>query len=561
MVLFSSSEEIKTRLISNIENDFEIVNLGIVTKLLGVEFDHTNGEIKLRQMKYIEKLAKDYGIEENAKIRVPVTPGTTLFKPKEGHTVENFSFRLLVGLLMFLALRDRPDIVFRYILVAIQYSAQWNLDLKHIPIVDKPLCKSPEEALKFFCELFLIVHQNCNCKRICNNIEYLPFPLADEDIYSNEVVIRPQTPFVHTVKEYYLISLISLICDIGGNLGLYLGLSILSMTDLLIACSKLCFARRNNNKLYTLTKRIYMTMTQITGDNNGPTYPVIVIAFEYIFKGEKRVARRIVWLFILLVSVIICSLQATKLVNFYLSEPIYTSLEIARDIKVSLPDVVMCINSDKFLTLFGFVGLDSEWRYNYSTVFGECAVLHRGLQTFVGPLTSYRTLALQTEKSCPICENRIFLIPDGEYFNLKKQINVGCGMTTNILIQRQTIIKLNIKRRPCGSHEESTECEEKCKLQRFQENITCSLPFVSGDSLSRCNTSTTAKETRAAYFRAYLRTDSIEQCACLPKCNETTYVPAIIYSDLKKNLAFTLIDLFSDMGSTLSSVLGMSVLT
>uniref|UniRef100_T1ILY0 RNase H type-1 domain-containing protein n=1 Tax=Strigamia maritima TaxID=126957 RepID=T1ILY0_STRMM len=61
-------------------------------------------------MKYIEKLAKDYGIEENAKIRVPVTPGTTLF-----------SFCLLVGSIMFLALRSRPDILFSVI-----YLSQFN---------------------------------------------------------------------------------------------------------------------------------------------------------------------------------------------------------------------------------------------------------------------------------------------------------------------------------------------------------------------------------------------------------------------------------------------------
>uniref|UniRef100_T1JET5 Uncharacterized protein n=1 Tax=Strigamia maritima TaxID=126957 RepID=T1JET5_STRMM len=396
----------------------------------------------------------------------------------------------------------------------------------------------------------------------------------------------------------------------------------------------MCFARRNkakSDKLYASIRRIYATQKICE-----PTYPII--GFDYIFKRGKSV-KRIVWSFLLVMAVIMCGVQATKLVNFYSSEPIYTSLEVVQDEKVSLPDAVICADSDRFLlkrkkwdrkmkrdvdkcqlrdfydyidlpdysaddiwnamnlksffintfmTLLykqtrGNEYLDSEWRFNYSTVFGECAIQHKDLVKFVSPmLTVHRTLSLQRQSFCPICESRIFLIPDGEYFDLKKQINVNCGMSTKIVIQRQTIIKLNISRRPCGSHEEGIECEEKCKQKLFQENISCSLPFVSDDSLGRCNSSTAAKQTRGMYLRAYMGTDSVKQCACLSKCNGTIYVP-VVYSELSssndgssstiihlvsnlreifmENLAFTLVDLVCNIGATLSGMIGISVLT
>uniref|UniRef100_T1IS18 CCHC-type domain-containing protein n=1 Tax=Strigamia maritima TaxID=126957 RepID=T1IS18_STRMM len=94
---------------------------------------------RVKDISNVVACTTDYGIEENAKIRVPVTPGTTLFKPKEGHAVEDFPFRLLVSPLMFLALRSRPDILFSVIHLSQFNTAHNGSHIKALLQILKPM--------------------------------------------------------------------------------------------------------------------------------------------------------------------------------------------------------------------------------------------------------------------------------------------------------------------------------------------------------------------------------------------------------------------------------------
>uniref|UniRef100_T1JKI7 MBD domain-containing protein n=1 Tax=Strigamia maritima TaxID=126957 RepID=T1JKI7_STRMM len=108
---------------------FNIVNLGRVSKLLGVEFDRDDNKLMLHQTQFIDQLAQKYAVVANKLIKVPVTVGTTLTVPKEHEIESEFSYRNLIGSLMFLASRTRPDIMYSVI-----YLSQFNNahSLKHI---------------------------------------------------------------------------------------------------------------------------------------------------------------------------------------------------------------------------------------------------------------------------------------------------------------------------------------------------------------------------------------------------------------------------------------------
>uniref|UniRef100_T1IHU2 MBD domain-containing protein n=1 Tax=Strigamia maritima TaxID=126957 RepID=T1IHU2_STRMM len=94
----------------------------LVTKLLGVNFVRTKDGIIMHQIGFIQKLANVFNIVKNEIVKVPVTVGTTLVKCKEGESVEDFPYRSLIGSLMFLAFRSRPDILY-----AVTYLSQFNV--------------------------------------------------------------------------------------------------------------------------------------------------------------------------------------------------------------------------------------------------------------------------------------------------------------------------------------------------------------------------------------------------------------------------------------------------
>uniref|UniRef100_T1IX58 Reverse transcriptase Ty1/copia-type domain-containing protein n=1 Tax=Strigamia maritima TaxID=126957 RepID=T1IX58_STRMM len=76
----------------------------------------------MHQIGFIQKLANVFNIVKNEIVKVPVTVGTTLVKCKEGESVEDFPYRSLIGSLMFLASRSRPDILY-----AVTYLSQLNV--------------------------------------------------------------------------------------------------------------------------------------------------------------------------------------------------------------------------------------------------------------------------------------------------------------------------------------------------------------------------------------------------------------------------------------------------
>ena len=119
LILFALNSTILAQVIQKVSSVFDVTNLGRIQKLLGVVFDRSEGKIKLHQTGYISNLGNEFGISPNKLVKVPLTVGTVLQKPAEAEEqLGNFPYRSLVGSLLFLATRTRPDLLFPVILLS-----------------------------------------------------------------------------------------------------------------------------------------------------------------------------------------------------------------------------------------------------------------------------------------------------------------------------------------------------------------------------------------------------------------------------------------------------------
>ena len=130
IVVFAQDEIVLSELISDLSSIFEIANLGPITKLLGVNFVRNGENIMIHQTDYVETLCQEYDIVPNSLIKVPLHVGEVFQKPATVDEEETeFPYRSLVGSLLFLASRTRPDLLFPTILLS-QFNTSHNL--KHV---------------------------------------------------------------------------------------------------------------------------------------------------------------------------------------------------------------------------------------------------------------------------------------------------------------------------------------------------------------------------------------------------------------------------------------------
>uniref|UniRef100_T1IRC0 Reverse transcriptase Ty1/copia-type domain-containing protein n=1 Tax=Strigamia maritima TaxID=126957 RepID=T1IRC0_STRMM len=120
MILFADTDHTKQKILKKIEVNFDIVDLGQIRKILGVEFILDGKRAFMSQTAYILKLAYKYKLVPNSLVKVPATVGTTL--TRDLNVLPNeFSYRSLIGSLSFLASRMRPDILYSVIVLS-QYN-------------------------------------------------------------------------------------------------------------------------------------------------------------------------------------------------------------------------------------------------------------------------------------------------------------------------------------------------------------------------------------------------------------------------------------------------------
>ncbi|KAD3640517.1 hypothetical protein E3N88_29740 [Mikania micrantha] len=94
---------------SQMEEKFEMSDLGLLAYYLGIEVIQTKDEIAIKQSAYITKILKNAGMLDSNKTKIPMNPGTLLTKTEGGKPVDPTEYRSLIGCLRYL-LHTRPEL-------------------------------------------------------------------------------------------------------------------------------------------------------------------------------------------------------------------------------------------------------------------------------------------------------------------------------------------------------------------------------------------------------------------------------------------------------------------
>ncbi|GJY48909.1 ribonuclease H-like domain, reverse transcriptase, RNA-dependent DNA polymerase [Tanacetum coccineum] len=94
---------------AQMEEKFEMSDLGLLAYYLGIEVTQTNGNISIKQSAYVSKILKEAGMIDCNETLIPMDPGTRLTKITEGTMVNSTEYRSLIGCLRYL-LHTRPDL-------------------------------------------------------------------------------------------------------------------------------------------------------------------------------------------------------------------------------------------------------------------------------------------------------------------------------------------------------------------------------------------------------------------------------------------------------------------
>lgn len=115
-VFYSSNSSNKNLLVSVLENEFNVKNLGTLQSCLGINItrDRVKGILKLDQSEYIRKLLARFGMENCKAVSTPMEVNCKLLKSEKDSSLQDdiYNYRQLLGCLMYLSVCTRPDISF-----------------------------------------------------------------------------------------------------------------------------------------------------------------------------------------------------------------------------------------------------------------------------------------------------------------------------------------------------------------------------------------------------------------------------------------------------------------
>ncbi|PWA81315.1 ribonuclease H-like domain, Reverse transcriptase, RNA-dependent DNA polymerase [Artemisia annua] len=109
LIITGTSKEEIDKFKAQMEENFEMSDLGLLAYYLGIEVTQAGGNISIKQSAYATKILKKVGMLDCNETLIPMDPGTRLTKNTEGTMVNSSKYRSLIGCLRYL-LHTRPDL-------------------------------------------------------------------------------------------------------------------------------------------------------------------------------------------------------------------------------------------------------------------------------------------------------------------------------------------------------------------------------------------------------------------------------------------------------------------
>jgi len=87
-------------------NEFEISMMDELNFFLGLQIKQTSNETMIHQQKYLKELIKQFGMELAKPIDIPISPSIRLVMHDASPSIEEKSYRGMIGLLLYLTTVD-----------------------------------------------------------------------------------------------------------------------------------------------------------------------------------------------------------------------------------------------------------------------------------------------------------------------------------------------------------------------------------------------------------------------------------------------------------------------
>jgi len=113
MLIFATTEELKNKVIADVENEWEITDIGVPTKIISIELMITSDTISISSSSYINSILTKEGLDKSNAISTPLDPNITLVpNPKRTDGNRSNDYAYVLGELQYIANAMRPDITY-----------------------------------------------------------------------------------------------------------------------------------------------------------------------------------------------------------------------------------------------------------------------------------------------------------------------------------------------------------------------------------------------------------------------------------------------------------------
>lgn len=127
VLIFSRNQSVINSVKNEINNEFEIDDIGAVKRVIGMNVSCSDKKITINQRSAIEDLLKSSGMEACKSVKSPMEPGLKLEKCdnkncSSADRVNGTEYRSVIGSLNYIASTTRPDLTF-----SVSFLSQYNL--------------------------------------------------------------------------------------------------------------------------------------------------------------------------------------------------------------------------------------------------------------------------------------------------------------------------------------------------------------------------------------------------------------------------------------------------
>uniref|UniRef100_T1IYF0 Uncharacterized protein n=1 Tax=Strigamia maritima TaxID=126957 RepID=T1IYF0_STRMM len=341
--------------------------------------------------------------------------------------------------------------------------------------------------------------------------------------------------------------IIALLSDLGGNLGLFLGLSVLSVPQItwylyhVLSSSR---KKRPVNKILRLckiNKKLIEDVEQTKETKVLVKVHLMLVVISagctlYLFQSRlnyyiEEPVRKIVTIdqrqYTKYPTVTVCG----EMQNYEMEEAKLRLLNEANKTcnniltwqlvnnKLSLEDVWNSLNLDEIIIV-----TDLNQKIEKSLIplpFGHCSQLNAEKTT---ELTNQFEILLPALFPSEVCDSylTIFLNNHEEEVNILSPLTLHYGRFSILSLQIFKNIQRATNQKPCEENEAVyIKCQYNCKQNNLLRMINCRLPYVLKPTLPPCNTT---EEITNAHF-TYLKNYELNQklCKCKQPCTKIYY--------------------------------------